>query len=309
MDLIEKKSRLGLYFLVGLIIAVVAVVFFVFFGGQPQTAPAPEDRIGGGEPNESPEPSSCPAYTRAVARLGTKYKAELSAFWRAAKDEAGLSTDGRPAATLAAVRGGQNLQNYDTELNALRAEYGLIGYDFAADSRAADLSNFSSDDHCPEDAGGLLAAERDRLRQVFDLDGHSAAVAELNRQHRLAEFVADNAVPASTAPWAPPHPDGTPGETLVNWTDEQTRAVLTDADEHRLEDYLAAVDQLYADHNLDTFEALVTDLEIRYNLSLSWLVGGGELITLTQIYDQEAGVNYFSLGHIRGLIAPQTDGN
>ena len=305
MDQTKKSNKIGLYLLAGLLILVALAAVFIFSGSdQEEAAPASDDKIAGNDDQPDDNQGSCSTYTQAVARLNAKYQTELNAFYQGARDETRPSADEEAQQTLINIRADKGLQNYDTELNALRAEYGIVGYSFLL---VDDPQNVDSDDYCPPEAAGSFAADVNRLREVFDLDQHSSAIEALNSQHQLAEFVADNQVPNSTGPWAPPHPDGTAGEPLVDWTNDQKQAVDADADEHRLSDYIAEIDQLADDYNLRAFEALLTDLEVRYHLSPSWLVGAGELINLNQIYNQDPDITYYTIAHIRGLLTPLPD--
>ena len=301
MEPTKAKSRTGLYLSLGLGVLLATAAIFALAGGPgEENAPAPNEPIIGEPGPVEDNLDSCLAYAKAVGQLNDKYETEINAFWQAAHEQARFPAGDDPAQSLAGAREQARLQNYDVELNALRAEYGQDGYSFDEGGGLETAGN-NPDKFCPRQAAPTFDGEVDRLRDLFDLDGHSAAVDKLNEQHQLAEFVAQNQVPDSTAPWAPPHADGTGGEPLADWTDEQKQAVLADANEHRLKDYLAGLDQLQTDHNLGVFESLLTDLEVRYNLNPSWLAQGGELILLTHIYNQKD-ANYFTISHIRDLL-------
>ena len=305
MDQTKKSNKIGLYLLAGLLILVALATVFVFSGSdQEEAAPASDEKIAGSDDQPDDDQSSCSAYAQAVGELNIKYRAELNTFYQTARDGDQDSVAEPSSQTLTTARADKGLQNHDTELNALRAEYGIVGYSFFL---VDDPQNVDPNDYCPPEAAGSFAADVNRLREVFDLDQHSSAIEALNSQHQLAEFVADNQVPSSTGPWAPPHPDGTAGEPLVDWTNDQKQAVDVDADEHRLGDYIAEIDRLADDYNLRAFEALLTDLEVRYHLSPSWLVGAGELINLNQIYNQDPDITYYTIAHIRGLLTPPPD--
>ncbi len=309
MDQTKKGNKVGLYLLAGLLVLVALAAIFIFAGSnQEEAAPASDEQIAGNDDEQNDDQSSCSAYAQAVGELNTKYRAELNTFYQSARNEAQHPAADQSSQTLATARAGKGLQNYDTELNALRAEYGIVGYSFLdEDNLVGDQQNVDPGDYCQQEAAGSFASDANQLRETFDLNRHSAAIETLNSQHQLAEFVADNQVPASTGPWAPPHPDGSLGEPLINWTKNQRQAVVADADEHRLSDYIAEIDRLANDYDLWVFEALLIDLEVRYHLSPSWLVGDGELIRLSQIYDQDPDITYFTIVHIRGLIAPPPD--
>lgn len=302
-----KKSKTGPYLLAGLGVLVLAVAVLVFAGGGNEgDAPAPDEPIAGSPAPADDDNGSCLDYAAALGELNAKYESEITSFWQTARDGA------QEGQTVSAVRQDSNLQNYDVELNALRAEYGLAVY--SLDNSLTGQPELGAADYCQTESAQSFASETEKLRQVFDLDGHYQAFADLNEQHQLAEFVSDNNVPHSTGPWAPPLPDGTPGEPLVDWTDEQRQAVLADAEQHRLSEYFSALDQLAEDYNIGTFESLLTDLEVRYNLSPSWLVQGGELILLSHVYSSDSDANafdsditYFTLGHIRWLLEEPDD--
>ena len=303
MDQTKKSNKIGLYVLIGLVVLVILGAIFVFGGSnQEEAAPAADDQIAGGGDNQDDEQSSCSAYTQAVGELNAKYQTELNTFYQTAHDQARHpAPDDSQALTLSRTDG---LKNYDTELNALRAKYDIIGYDFYRNDLLGDRQNVDPSDYCLQEAAGSFATDLNRLRDIFDLDQHSSEIRDLNNQHQLAQFVADYNVPNSTDSWAPPNTDGNNDQPLADWTTAQKEAFITAAADYRLAEYIAKIDRLKNDYNLGVFEALMTDLEVRYNLSPSWLVGGGEQITSSQIYNQDSNINYYTITNIRQLLEP-----
>lgn len=279
MDQIEKKSRPGLYILAGLaILAILSLGLVLAEASDGSQALTDENLAANILEQTADETDSCLDYMAATSQINAKYNLQIEAFWRLASQHPAAAETNR---TLGAVRQNSDLDNYDIELNALRAEYGLSTYVFD-NHPPADPAN-DGDSYCHPRSAEIFAAETKRLREAFDLDNHLAAVSKLNDQHQLTDFIANNPIEAG-------------------WSDDQKQAVLVEAQKHDLDGYLAAIDRLYDDYNLESFETLLADLGIRYNLSPGWSAPSDPATDSSYIYDRDSKVSYKTIVNIRNLL-------